>query len=172
MPGLSCKLAGLTALALSCLLLPPAAQERAPHEPTAEASPMRGYVFLTGITPESYLITSPEQLKTFVSTLPPVTPYKILPAPKNPDPLLTGFTVDFQSEVIAVAVGKNRTSRHPVYEGVSESRDGTRLVNFTLPAPTAEAYPFGWGVYTAVVLPRVSARTRIAVSTPKGRANR
>lgn len=126
---------------------------------------MQGYVYLNGVTPESYIIESPEQLKAFVSTLAPVLPHKILPAPPNPDPFRTGFTVDFESSVIAVAVGRNRISDHPSYLGTDTFTNGNRRVRFALSAPTAQAYPFGWGVYSAVILRRIEGQTSVQLQT-------
>jgi hypothetical protein len=135
---------------------------------TEEVKPptvMQGYLYQNGITPESYLLTTAEELKAFVSTLPPVTPYKNLPAPPNPDPFLHGFTVNFDHSVVAVAVGRNRIDRNPRYEGIDKLPDGSRRVRFSLSAPTAKAYPFGWAVYSAVVLPRSEAPTTVIVET-------
>lgn len=126
---------------------------------------MQGYVYLTGVTPESYIIESPEQLKAFVSTLAPVLPHKILPAPPNPDPFRTGFTVDFKSSVIVVAVGRNRISDHPRHLGTDTFTNGNRRVRFALSAPTAQAYPFGWGVYSAVILRRIEGQTSVQLQT-------
>lgn len=131
---------------------------------------MRGYLFQTMITPESYLLTNPEQLKAFVEKLPPNTPFKVLPAPPNPDPFLHGFTVDFTENVVAIAVRRNGISNFPSFLGLREQPDGVRTVHFELAAPTAEAYPLGWAVYSAVVLPRTGP-TAVVVNTapPKKR---
>jgi hypothetical protein len=143
-------------LALTSLLVSPS---------VAQPQEIKGYLYQTALTPESYLLTSPEELKAFTSMLSPVLPYKTLPAPANPDPFLKGFTVDFEQNVIAVAVGRNRINRNPSYAGIDEWDDGSRQVRFLLSAPTSEPYPFGWAVYTAVVLPRVEGRTTVLVKT-------
>ena len=98
---LSFRIAGLLLLAM-CLSLSSLAQ--LDQEVEVEPEVMRGYLFQNGITPESFLITNEEELKAFVGSLPPYTPYKNLPQPPNPDPFLKGFTVDFEVDLIAVAV--------------------------------------------------------------------
>lgn len=146
------------ALLLAAGLSLPAGAQRAPEE-------MRGYLYQTALTTESYLLTNPEELKAFVSMLSPVLPYKTLPAPANPDPFLKGFTVDFEQNVIAVAVGRNRISRNPSYAGLTQLENGGQQVRFVLSAPTSEPYPYGWAVYTAVVVPRVEGPTTVLVET-------
>lgn len=153
---------GLWALGLGvlCFVTTPAIAESAdgsaPHV-------MTGYIFQTMLTQGSYLITNADELANFVKTLAPVTPYKILPAPLNPDPFLHGFTVDFDHDVLAVAVGRDTITRLPYFDGVNFI-NGERVVNFQLPAKTAQPYPLGWAVYTAVVLPRSREMTRIIVT--------
>lgn len=136
-------------------------------EPVTSPLPARtqGFVHLTGITPKFYVIKNAAELKAFVDSIPAVTPYKTLPAPPNQDLLRRGATVNFVRDVLVVAIGANRVSRHPEYQGFDEYDDGSRDVFFTLPAPTPEAFPFGWGVYTAIVLPRVSGPTTVLVET-------
>ncbi len=152
-------------LALFLFALPTLAQD----EQEAEAPPevMQGYVYQNALTQESYLITNAEELKAFVLYLPPVTPYKKLPAPPNPDPFLKGFTVDFEQNVIAVTVGRNRIVGFPEYRGVEELTNGDRQVHFTIPAPSAEAYPYGWALYSAVVLPKTVGKTSVVVESLK-----
>lgn len=151
-------------LALMMMTLPTLAQT---EEVDEGPEVMRGHVYQNALTQESYLITSAEELKAFILYLPPVTPYKKLPAPPNPDPFLKGFTVDFEQDVIAVTVGRNRITGYPEYNGVEEFENGERLVHFTIPAPSAEAYPWGWAIYSAVVLPRTEGKTTIVVESPK-----
>lgn len=126
---------------------------------------MGGFLQQTALTAPSYLLTNEQELQAFVERIPPVTPYKILPAPPNPDPFLKGFTVDFEEIVLVVAVGRNRIKNPPLYQGVETLAEGSREVYFTLSAPTAEAYPLGWAVYTAVVLPRIEGDTTVVVTT-------
>lgn len=130
-------------------------------------SVMRGYLYQTAITPESYVITNPEELKAFVSMLPPVTPYKNLPAPPNPDPLLKGYSIDFSQDILVVAVGRNRIDRHPTFLATKEYEDGTRQVWWSLSAPTSQAYPYGWAVYSAVIMPKTTGTTSVTVQTLK-----
>jgi hypothetical protein len=151
-------------LMLFALTLPGLAQSFDDEEPEGPRV-LGGFLYQTAITQESYLITKDEELKSFVMMIPAVTPYKTLPAPPNPDPLLKDFTIDFEENVLAVAVGRNRIERPPVFQMVDESDDGGRLVQFALSKPTAEAYPFGWAVYTAVVIPRIELHTRVVVRT-------
>ncbi len=173
-----CAPVGLTVRALSWLLLVLCCGSLACWaqpglgEDVEAPEVLQGYLILDGVTPESYLLTTPEQLQAFVKTLPPHTPYKVLPAPPNPDPFLKGFSVDFEQSVIAVAVGRNRIARHPVYLGTRQTADGGRQVLFSLPAPTPEAFPFGWGVYSAVVLPRVEGATSVVVRSEETRLRR
>ncbi len=153
----------LLTLTLLALTLPTIAQD----EDQPESDVMQGYIYQNALTPESYLITSAEELKAFVQYLPPVTPYKTLPAPPNPDPFLNGFTIDFEQSVVAVAVGRNRIVGFPEYKGTEEFENGGRDVHFTIPAPTTNAYPYGWAIYSAVVLPRTEGKTRLVVQNLK-----
>lgn len=152
----------LAGFVIAFLLLSPCLGQ-AFDEDGSESKVLGGYLYQNAITPDSILITTVEEYKAFVAMLPPVTPYKILPAPANPDPLLKGYEWDFEESVLAVAVGRNRISRAPIFEEVREYEDGSRDILFRLSAPTAEAYPFGWAVYTAVVVPRRNASTTIIV---------
>lgn len=126
---------------------------------------MQGYLFQNALTQESYLITNDEELKAFVQYLTPTLPYKKLPAPPNPDPFLKGFTIDFEENILAVTVGRNRISGFPEYQGTEEFEDGTRDVHFTIPVPKEHAYPYGWAIYSAVILPRTDGQTKIVVKT-------
>lgn len=151
----------LLTLALVAMIFPTLAQDE------VEPEVMRGYIYQNALTPESYLITSPEELKAFLQYLPPVTPYKTLPAPLNPDPFLHGFAVDFEQSVLAVAVGRNRIVGFPEYRGTEEFEGGERSIHFTIPAPATNAYPYGWAIYSAVVLPRTEGKTRLVVESLK-----
>lgn len=153
----------LLLLLLMLVTVPALAQD----EDEAKPEVRQGYIYQNALTPESYLITSPEELKAFIQYLPPVTPYKTLPAPPNPDPFLHGFTVDFEQSVVAVAVGRNRIVGFPEYRGTEELKSGERDVHFTIPAPTTNAYPYGWAIYSAVVLPRTEGKTRLVVESLK-----
>lgn len=125
---------------------------------------MGGYLTQTAATPESYLIENAQQLESFVTMLPKVTPFKTLPASPNPDPFLDGYSPDFEEEILIVATGRDRITDPPVFLGVETSEDGTRLVRFELPQRTTKTYPYGWGVYTAVVLPRIEGNTKVLVN--------
>jgi hypothetical protein len=103
-------------------------------------------------------------LKAFVAQLPPTIPYKTIPAPANPDPFLHGFEVDFEQSVIVVAIRRNGIDKHPVYEGMEDTAS-ERQVFFAIAAPTPEAYPFGWAVYSALVLPRDEGPYKVVVRT-------
>lgn len=153
-------------LALLFLALPAAGQPVVPVDGSIKV--LGGYLFQTAITPESYVITNEEALKPFTSMLPPTTPYKNLPATPNPDPFLHGFKVDFDQQVLVVAVGRDRITKAPVFGGVQAAEDGTRLVLFSLQDTTGEAHPYGWSVYTAVVLPKTDGTTRaVVITVPK-----
>lgn len=150
-------------LALLFLALPAVAQTSAPAPLAVKV--MGGYLFQTAITPESYVITNEQELKPFTSMLPPTTPYKNLPATPNPDAFLHGFKVNFDQQVLVVAVGRDRITKAPVFQGLQTADDGTRLVKFALQEAKGEAHPYGWAVYTAVVLPKIEATTRAVVTT-------
>ncbi len=127
---------------------------------------LRGYLMQTMMTPASYLLTNPEQLKAFVEMLPPNIPFKILPAPANPDPFLHDFTVDFSKNLLAVAVRRNGTTNFPSFLGIREQPGGVRTIHFEIAAPTAEAYPLGWAVYSAVVVPRMGPTSVMVTTAP------
>lgn len=151
----------LVPLLLFALWLPCQAQEVS-DEPRL----MRGYILQNAITPESYVIENSEQLKAFVATLPSTVPSKIVPAPANKDPLLKGGTpIDFDSNILVVAVGRNTISRYPRYTGTEWLADGSRQVAFRYTVKQSEPYPFGWAVYSALVLPRVEEPTVVQVTT-------
>ena len=157
-------------LLLVATALPAVAQHHTLEK--TDAQTLGGYLHQTAITPESYLITSPEELKSFVERLPPVLPYRTLPARPNPDPLLKGYEIDFEKQLLAIAVGRNRIDKPPVYQGIEELQDGSRRVHFTLSAPTPDAYPFGWAVYTAIILERRDTPTSVVVTTKALKRNK
>ena len=135
--------------------------------PTFAQELLGGYLVQTAITPESYQITNPQELQSFVIMLPKVTPFKTLPATPNPDPFLTGYTPNFEENILVVATGRDRIEQPPVFQGVEFLSDGTRLVKFFLPERLSPTYPYGWAVYTGVVLPRTDGMTRVVVTTPE-----
>ena len=96
--------------------------------------------------------------------LPKVTPYKTLPATPNPDRFLNGYIPSFEQELLVVAVGRDRIDDWPVFRGVEIAEDGARLVLFDLPKRSAKTFPYGWGVYTAVVIPRSELETRVVIT--------
>ena len=126
---------------------------------------MQGYIFQNGITPEGYVIENAEQLKAFVTTLPLTVPSKTVPAPPNADPPLKGETIDLEANTLVIAVGRNTISRYPRYLSTDILGDGTRQVSFSYTVVQSEPYPFGWAVYSALVLPRINATTRVKVET-------
>jgi len=154
----------LALIAVLVALAQPALSQDSPS-PEPATRVMGGYLHQTAITPESYLITSAAESKPFVDMIPPETPYKNLPPPPNPDPFLKGFEVNFEESILAVAVGRNRIENPPIFEGTETLEDGSRLVFFSLSAPTAETYPVGWAVYTGVILPRIEQPTTIVVTS-------
>ncbi len=150
----------LVSLLLTAILLSPClAQEGSPVGNT-----FSGYLIQTALTPESTLITNPRELEEFVTSLPSVAPFKGLPAHPNPDPFLAGYSPDLENNFLVVATGRDRINDPPRFQGVEVLPDGTRLVHFFLPERSDLTYPFGWGVYTAVVLPRIKAPTRVVVT--------
>lgn len=155
----------LLALLLWVLLTPSFAQSQEPAPFLPEGEVITGYLYQNALTPESMLLATPEELEAFVRDLPPVTPYKTLPAPANPDPFRAGGRVDFERYVVAIAVGRNRIARPPLFQGLADLAEGGREVLFELPAATAEAYPFGWAVYSAVLVPRQPEPLTVRVIT-------
>jgi hypothetical protein len=147
-------------LTVLTLLAPCVAQEASPEAD----STMTGYLVETAITPESYLISNSGELQSFVSMLSKVKPFKTLPAPPNPDPFLTGYTPNFEEDILVVAIGQDRISDPPVFRGVETLDDGTRLVRFDLPERTAKTFPYGWAVYTAVILPRAGGTVKVIIN--------
>lgn len=157
----------LLTLTLTATLLPVSGQTATEAEAESEPKVMQGYLIQTALTKEGFLITNQEELNAFVQLLPKVKPYKKLPAPPNPDPFLKGFTVDFEENLLVVSVGLNRISGFPEYKGLRELENGDREVHFTVPAPVTHAYPFGWALYSAVIVARTSGETRVIVETLK-----
>jgi hypothetical protein len=120
----------------------------------------RGHLLQGAIGPASRVIDTPEALAEFVSCLPPDLPSKRQPAPANPDPLrLPGFQLDFAKEVLVVAVHLDTVSAFPEYRGVRQEQ-----VLFEISDPPPEARPYGWGVYTGVVLPRRQSGWKIQLT--------
>jgi len=123
-----------------------------------------GFLTQTAATPQSYLIENSQQLESFVTMLPKVTPFKTLPASPNPDPFLEGYSPNFEEKVLIVVTGRDRITDPPVFLGVETSEDGIRRVRFELPERTTKTYPYGWAVYTGVVLPRIEGNTKVLVN--------
>ncbi len=153
----------LTTLFSLLLLAPTVAQVGTPH-----GHPLGGYLIQTAITPESYQITNTRDLESFVELLPKVTPYKTLPATPNPDRFLNGYKPDLETSILIVATGRDRITDPPIFQGLETLADGTRLVKFFLPDRSTRTHPYGWAVYTGVILPRVPGETRVLVTTPDG----
>lgn len=153
----------LTTLFILTLLAPATAQPG-----TFPGQPFGGYLTQTAITQESYLITNAHELNSFIEFLPKVTPYKNLPATPNPDRFLNGYSPDFEESILVLATGRDRITDPPVFQGVETAEDGTRVVKFYLPDRSTQTHPYGWAVYTGVVLPRFSGATRVLVTTPEG----
>ena len=149
----------LTTLLLLTLLAPAMAQS---------GQILGGYLTQTAITQESYLITNTQELNSFMEFLPKVTPYKTLPATPNPDRFLNGYAPNFEESILVVATGRDRITDPPVFQGLETLEDGTRVVKFYLPDRSTQTHPYGWAVYTCVVLPRVSGATQVLVTTPAG----
>lgn len=120
------------------------------HEPVAD--------ILKG--PNSGVIETPEQLASFAACIPEHLPHKKNPAPPNPDPLRKSFKLDFSREMMVIVVHHDTISAYPKFQGVEESGQ-VRVVKFDLPGRPAESRPYGWGVYTAVILPKVAVPTEL-----------
>lgn len=128
----------------------------------------RGFVLQSSAGPATQVIQSPEALAAFVACLPERLPHMKEPAPLNPDPLRAGtLQLDFSREVLVVCVHRDTISAFPDYRGVCTETDA-RVVAFEVPDRPPEARPNGWGVYTAVVLPRCDLPTRIQEIAVKG----
>lgn len=139
----------------------------APAQNATLGQPFGGYLIQTAITPESYQIANTRDMESFRELLPKVTPYKTLPATPNPDRFLTGYTPDFEESVLVIATGRDRIGDPPVFQGIETAEDGARVVRFFLPDRSPQTHPYGWAVYTGLVLPRISGETRVVVSTPE-----
>lgn len=141
------------------------------HTPALSQEARSGYLIQTAITPESYLVTSTEEFQSFLTMLPKVTPFKTLPATPNPDPFLKGHSPDFGENILVIATGRDRINQPPIFRGVETLGDGSRRVLFWLPKRTEQTYPYGWGVYTVVSLPRIQATTKVVVDVQDDRGN-
>jgi hypothetical protein len=156
-------------LALSLVLLSAPTPGQADQQQSGSAGPLvlTGFVRQSDLGPGSKVIETAEQLADFVSCLPDELPSKKQPAPPNPDRFRHGFSPDFSQEVLVVVVHRDTISAFPVYKGLKVNSDG-RVVKFDVPGPPPEARPYGWGVYTAVILPRSSLPTKIQETAVQG----
>ncbi len=119
-----------------------------------------GYLLQENSAAVDQVITSKEELAKFAACIPATLPQKRGPEPPNPDPLRGDFTVDFEKEILVIAVHRDTLSAFPNFLGTSMDGEGIS-VDFEIPEPPPEAKPDGWGVYTAVVLPKSDIPTRI-----------
>lgn len=115
----------------------------------------------------SVLIENETQMADFLATLPADLPSKREPAPPNPDPLRKGHKIDFSKNVLAVVIHRDTISAYPTYQGL-EATKGARVVKFDVPSPPPEARPYGWGVYSAVVLPKAGDPLTVEIKDVKG----
>lgn len=159
MAGLS-RLLTLSLVLLASSLASPSAEER--------PRVLAGFVLQSQHGPPSQVIATPEALAEFVACLPEELPHKQQPAPSNPDALRTGsLTLDFRTEVLVVCVHRDTISAFPDYKGVVVESE-FMMADFDVPAPPPESRPYGWGVYTAVILPKSSLPIRVRETAVKG----
>ncbi len=128
---------------------------------------VRGYVLQERESAVDQLITSKEELAKFLACIPENLADKRGRKRPNPDPLRGAFVIDFQKDVLVIAVHRDTLSAYPNYLGRSSGKKGASA-RFEIPERPPEAKPDGWGVYTGVVLPKSGAPTRIErVSTAR-----
>ena len=141
-----------------------------PRDLAAQEQPYRvlsGFVLQSEFGPPSCVIQTPEELAEFVACLPERLPHMKEPAPPNPDPIRQpDFHLDFAKQVLVVCVQRDTISAFPRYKRVGAESEA-RVVDFDVPGRPPEARPYDWGVYTAVVLPRVGLPTRIREAAVK-----
>lgn len=119
-----------------------------------------GYILQEKSSAVDQVITTREQLAEFVACISPTLPDKRHPDRPNPDPLRGEFSIDFDKEILAIAVHRDTISAFPIFLGRSMDGEGIS-VDFEIPEPPPEARPYGWGVYTGVILPKTEIPTRI-----------
>ena len=132
----------------------------APSQSQVEPRVLNGFVLQEKGGAFDQVIGSEEQFRTFVAAIPSTLPDKRRADRPNPDPLRGDFRIDFSKQVLVVAVHRDTLSAFPEYLGTSKEADGIS-VDFTIPEPPPEARPYGWGVYTAVLLPKSEHPHRI-----------
>lgn len=123
-----------------------------------------GYLMQTAITPPVYQLNSAQDLQSFVVMLPRAEPFKTLPADPNHDPFLHGYSPNFEESFVIIATGRDRIDNAPVLVGIEMAADGTRIVEFEVADRNNRPYPYGWAVYSGVVLPRIDAPTKVVVN--------
>jgi hypothetical protein len=121
----------------------------------AESSQFTGWVYFDEETdsPQTLIIRTVGELKAFQARLPDRVPSKKHPAPENKDPLRSASPVDLEKHILIVALRSGTISAHPVHLATSKGETGV-TVTFSTPDPPAEARPYGWGVYRAILIPR------------------
>lgn len=163
------RLSRCLALSLVFLAATTPGQADQQQQQSGDSAPqvLRGFVRQSELGPGSRVIETAEQLAEFVSSLPDELPSKKQPAPPNPDRFRHGFSPDFSQEVLVVVVHRDTISAFPVYKSLEVCAD-SRVIKFDVPGPPPEARPYGWGVYTAVILPRSSLPTKIQETAVQG----
>ena len=106
------------------------------------------------------VIESAKQFKAWQKRLPGKVPSKKQPAPTNPDPLRNSDSLDFSKYRLLVLERTQTLSGYPEFVELKET-DEEILAVFRLPELVAEARPFGWGAYRAVLIPRVGKSIQV-----------
>ncbi len=104
-------------------------------------------------------IRTKEDYQRFQQRIPPILPSKRRPPEENPDPLRTTLPWEFTTEMVLLAVRSDTLSAVPELHNLIEDEEEI-VVTFVLEPPPPEAYPYGWGVYRAIVVPRSDKKVR------------
>ena len=110
-------------------------------------------------SPRFQVIRNQEEFQDFLALIPKKRPHKRQPAPPNNDPLLKK-NIDFEKQVLVVAIRTQTLSFRPEYLGTTEN-DKSITLSFSVPELKPEARPFGWGVYLAVPVSKTEKELKV-----------
>lgn len=119
----------------------------------------QGFIYTDETGQVTQVIRNQAQLDKFRKRIPSELPSMKRPAPPNNDPLLSD-TFDFSREMLVVAGRGDNLSARP---RLLKIKDGDHLETvWSLPEKPPEAKPYGWGTYSAVVVPASNKEVRFS----------
>lgn len=121
----------------------------------AEETTYSGWVLLNEdkvLSHEVEILDTQAAFEKFQEQLPNVRPTKRHPSPPNNDPLRNPKSIDLKQSRLVVVKRAQTISGYPKFVSQKETKNEI-VVLFELGELPPEARPFGWGVYTGLLLP-------------------